>query len=61
VLEHLEALVQTLDVDSAANKLISSFGSLPVSSASTLAPSHSENSATWQTQPSTKDGTILPH
>jgi hypothetical protein len=61
VLEHLEGLVQNLDVDSAADKLISSFGNLPESSASTQERSHSENSATWPTQPSTKDGTILPH
>ena len=61
VLEHLEAQVQTLDVDSAASKLISSFGSLPESSASTQERSHSENSATWPTLPSTSDGTILPH
>jgi hypothetical protein len=61
VLEHLEGLVQTLDVDSAASRLISSFGSLPESSASIQERSHSENLATWPTQPSTKDGTILPH
>jgi hypothetical protein len=61
VLDHLEHQIQSLDVDSAASRLISSFGSLQESSVSTQELSHSENSATWPTQPSTSDGTILPH
>jgi hypothetical protein len=39
VLDHLEGLVQNLDVDSAASKLISSFGNSQESSASTREPS----------------------
>jgi len=61
LLTHAESLLENLDPDSEAKKLIDSFGSSPESSALTQVASHSENLSTWPTSDSGTSGTILPH
>jgi len=61
LLARAESLLESLDPDAEAAKLIDSFGNLPESSDSIQDHSHSGSSSTWPTSDSRLSGCTHPH
>lgn len=61
LLARAESLLESLDPDAEAAKLIGSSGNWPVSSDSIQDPSHSSSSSTWPTSDSNSSGCTHPH